>query len=123
MPCFINVYESKIPEKICYTASKEICDQLAQRFDFDQVIDLSGEFELNSEKDYFVLKGNYKSTMILNGETIAISEPIVLFLLTSQTQEAFFEITDDFEILDNNHSFDLEEILGQYLYLEMFERE
>lgn len=119
MPHFVNISTLTLPASIQYSLSSDICHELAQRFDFDKILSLSGSFQLTPEKDYFILKGTYKGEVVLHGKNVLAEESITLFLLTSQTQEALFDITDDFEVLDNNQTFDLEEILGQYLYLEV----
>ncbi|MEK7654772.1 MAG: hypothetical protein AAB323_00760 [Pseudomonadota bacterium] len=108
-----------LPTTIHYSLPLANCQALAARFELDQVVSLSGDFQLISEKDYFILKGSYKGEVILNGKNVMVEEPISLALLTSQTQEVLFDLTEDFEILDGNHTFDLEEVLGQYLYLEV----
>ncbi len=119
MSHFVNVSACPLPTTIHYSLPSDKCHELATRFEFDQVVSLSGDFQLTSEKDYFILKGSYKGEVILNGKTVVAEEPISLALLTSETQEALFDLTEDFEILDAKQTFDLQEVLGQYLYLEV----
>ncbi len=119
MPHFVNVGVLTLPASINYSLPSDACHELAKRFEFDQIFSLSGKFQLTAEKNYFVLIGNYKGEVVLNGKQVVTEEQITLFLLTSQTQEAQFDITEDFEMLDENQTFDLEEVLGQYLYLEV----
>jgi hypothetical protein len=119
MSHFVNVSTLTLPANIHYSLPPDNSPELAKRFEFDQVLSLSGDFQLTAEKDYFVLKGSYKGEVVLNGKNVVAEEPISLFLLTSHTQEALFNLTEDFEILDENQTFDLEEVLGQYLYLEV----
>lgn len=119
MPHLINVRELSLPAAIHYSVSSDVCHELTKRFEFDQIVSLSGEFQLAAEKDFFVLRGTYKGEVVLNGSRVVVEEPIELFLLASQAQDTAFDITEDFEILDENFSFDLEELLGQYLYLEI----
>lgn len=119
MSHLVNVSTLTLPAALHYSISPDMCQELAKRFEFDQVLSLTGDFHLTAEKDYFILKGNYKGEVILNGKNVLAEEQITLFLLTSHTQEALFDLTEDFEILDENKSFDLAEVLGQYLYLEV----
>lgn len=119
MSHFVNVNTFTLPASIHYSLPHDKCHELATRFEFDQVVALSGDFQLASEKDYFILKGSYKGEVILNGKNVVVEELISLALLTSKTQEALFDLTEDLEILDEKQTFDLEEVLGQYLYLEV----
>lgn len=119
MSHFVSVNTLVLPASIHYSLSSSMCDELSKRFEFDKIVSLSGDFQLMAEKEYFILKGNYKGEVVLDGKTVTVEEPITLALLTSQTQEALFDLTEDFEILDDTQTFDLEEILGQYLYLEV----
>lgn len=119
MSHFVNVATFTLPASIHYSLPPDMRQELAKRFEFDQILSLSGDFQLTAEKDYFILKGSYKGEVILNGKNVMAEESVTLFLLTSQTQEALFDLTEDFEILDENQAFDLEEVLGQYLYLEV----
>lgn len=119
MPHFVSVSTLTLPASIHYSSSPDIRDDLAKRFEFDKVLSLSGDFQLTAEKEYFVLTGNYKGEVVLGGNHVMVEEPVTLALLTSETQEALFDLTEDFEILDDNQAFDLEEVLGQYLYLDV----
>jgi|GEM_PF-5900750 len=119
MSYLVNVGTLTLPASLSYKISPDTTCELADRFEFDKINSLSGNFQLTAVEDYFVLKGTYTGEVELKNQIIRIEEPITLFLLTSQTQEALFDLTDDFEILDNNQSFDLEEILSQYLFLEV----
>ncbi len=119
MPHFVKMSTFTLPASIHYSLSADMRPELAKRFEFDQILSLSGDFQLMAEKDYFILKGSYKGEVVLNGKNVLAEESISLFLLTSHTQEALFDLTEDFEILDENQAFDLEEVLGQYLYLEV----
>lgn len=119
MSHFVNVSTLTLPASIHYSLASDMCQELAKRFEFDQILSLVGDFQLTAEKDYFILKGAYKGEVILNGKNVLAEESITLFLLTAHTQEALFDLTEDFEILDDNKTFDLEEVLGQYLYLEI----
>ena len=119
MAYFVNVSTLTLPASLFYDLSSDISLELANRFDFDQIVSLSGTFELTAKEDYFVLKGNYEGEVVSHGQRIAVEDTVTLFLLTAKTQEALFDLTDDFEILDDNQSFDLEEVLGQYLYLDV----
>lgn len=119
MSHFVSVNTLVLPASIHYSIPSSMCDELSKRFEFDKIVSLSGDFQLVAEKEYFILKGNYKGEVVLNGKNVTVEEPITLALLTSQTQEVLFDLTEDFEILDDTQTFDLEETLGQYLYLEV----
>lgn len=119
MSHFVNVSALTLPAAIHYKISPNMCDEFSKRFEFDKILSLSGDFQLVAEKDFFILKGNYKGEAVFNGKAVSVEEPITLALLTSQTQEALFDLTEDFEILDDKQTFDLEEVLGQYFYLEV----
>lgn len=119
MSHFVNVNTFTLPASIHYSLPPDKCHELAKRFEFDRIVSLSGDFQLTSEKDYFILKGSYRGEVVLNGKNVMAEEQISLALLTSETQEALFDLTEDFEILDEKQTFDLEEVLGQYLYLEV----
>ena len=116
MAHIVNIAELTLPAQIEYAASPEVCRALEERFEFDTIQSLSGQFTITEAKDHYVLEGSYKSLVIWEGSEINIEESVKVFLLTSSTQEALFDILDDFEILENQ-TFDLEEILSQYLYL------
>jgi len=101
-------------------ATKEELKEMAERFEFDHIENVSGTFKwekIKSPVDCYKLVGNIKAKLSCDEEEFEHNEVLDLYAVSKEEDVDQFPIEDDVEILTADGKIDLGEVMAQYVYL------
>ena len=114
-------------DKTCvFELTKQECADLAQYYDLERISSFKGRCTIAfQEKDVpcYWLEGFVEATVTWQQEEFVLCEPLSIYLIKQESDLEKFSLEDDVEVLNQDGSLDVGDIMAQYMYLGLMERQ